>query len=451
MSAGVYDPVRDRVLASSNGIWELGMAPGSSWRQVPVAGPAPGGGLPWLYDPIHDRVVTVDEHGRTAPLSVSTLSLGDTLRWSGPNPLTAIPLRAGTALAIDTRRDRLLVFGGASTSQLLAQVWSVDLEDWHCEQLAIADTFFMTARSGASAAYDPLRDRLIVCGGHVNGVSTSQFLGMLELSGSPTWVAPALREADFDLARPNDGLWPSPRDRAFTYFDPVRDRLIVNGGSYLEIDYSQDVANGFTLDWGNARAPQIGCASLPAQVSGTARAAWAVSNPMPLAADLEWNVTSSRAWPGLPATGTLSLPALSADSIVVTYTVPDTAAPGPVDLTLVTSLVGAPMLADTCVAAGINAVDVAGPPARVFELRLAGGQPVRGALGVELAVPAAGAVTVDVFDVAGRRVASTRTNGAAGGRARLDAAPGRRLPPGLYAVRARWAGEERVIRAVVVH
>src|SRR5260221_10819152 len=150
---------------------------------------------------MHDRVVVVEEHGGTAPLSVSTLSLGDTLRWSGPNSLTAIPLRAGTALAIDTRRDRLLVFGGASTSQLLAQVWSVDLEDWHCEQLAIADTFFMTARSGASAAYGPLRDRLIVCGGAVDGGFPTPVPRRLPVSGSPTRVAAALRERGVRPAR----------------------------------------------------------------------------------------------------------------------------------------------------------------------------------------------------------------------------------------------------------
>src|SRR5262249_16703874 len=116
LRTGIYDPVRDRVLLSQDGsaIWELGMAPGASWPQPPVAGAPPGSGPPWLYDAAHDRVVALDEGGGTAPLSISTLSLGDTLRWSGPNTLTPIPPRGGTAVAIDTRRDRLLVFGGGT-------------------------------------------------------------------------------------------------------------------------------------------------------------------------------------------------------------------------------------------------------------------------------------------------------------------------------------------------
>ncbi len=70
-----------------------------------------------------------------------------------------------------------------------------------------------------------------------------------------------------------------------------------------------------------------------------------------------------------------------------------------------------------------------------FSATLAGARPVRTSLGVSVSLPSASEVTVDVYDVAGRRVAQTVSNEGAGqATLSLDVAG---LPAGVYVARVR--------------
>ena len=70
-----------------------------------------------------------------------------------------------------------------------------------------------------------------------------------------------------------------------------------------------------------------------------------------------------------------------------------------------------------------------------FSATLAGARPVRTALGVSVSLPSASEVTVDVYDVAGRRVAQTvSSEGAGQATLSLDVAG---LPAGVYVARVR--------------
>src|SRR6058998_2342582 len=55
----VYDPVRDRLLAVGAQIWALSLSGALEWRQLDTnaASPARRGGESAIYDPVHDRII----------------------------------------------------------------------------------------------------------------------------------------------------------------------------------------------------------------------------------------------------------------------------------------------------------------------------------------------------------------------------------------------------------
>ena len=78
-----------------------------------------------------------------------------------------------------------------------------------------------SGRSGATAIYDPVRDRMVVFGGAYNDGS-DHFLTevwSLSLTGTPSWT----------LLIPT-GTPPAGRTEHSAIYDPVRDRMVIFGG-----------------------------------------------------------------------------------------------------------------------------------------------------------------------------------------------------------------------------
>jgi len=135
-SAGAVDPV-------TGALWIFGgdTGPTANCRTTPVHRDDT-----WRYDPVCDRWTRVE-----AP---------------GPSP------RARMAYALDTRRRRLMVFGGrfrAGTTgnyTHLADLWALDLATGTWTAVEAPDG--PSRRSNAALAYDAMADRLVLFGGNNN-------------------------------------------------------------------------------------------------------------------------------------------------------------------------------------------------------------------------------------------------------------------------------------------
>jgi Galactose oxidase, central domain len=180
-----------------------------------------------IYDPVRDRMIVFggwnSSHQRLNDVWI--LNLSGTPTWTELIPAGTPPsARNGHTAIYDPMRDRMLVFGGHSSGTQVSDVWELTLSGtptWNALTTASAAP---PARAVHTAIYDPVRDRMIVYGGVTNGPPPvySRFLGdawALTLSGSPTWSQLA--------------SGPSSRCGHSSIYDPVGDRMVMFGGEYV--------------------------------------------------------------------------------------------------------------------------------------------------------------------------------------------------------------------------
>lgn len=137
------------------------------------------------------------------------------LATQGPTPLA----RWGHSAIYDPLRDRMLVFGGFTTSgqHALADLWELSLDATPTWREIVPGGPRPTARFVHTAIYHSRRDRMIVYAGYDG--SFQDDVWELPLDGAPSW----------DPLFPR-GTPPSPRDAHVAVYDPVGDRMIVHGG-----------------------------------------------------------------------------------------------------------------------------------------------------------------------------------------------------------------------------
>ena len=142
----MYDPVRDRMVMFGgstsdnyfgvhNDVWELTFSDPPTWDQLAPAGVLPSArrSLTSIYDAVRDRMVIF---GGWDNLSDSTssflndawgLSLSGSPAWTQLKPEGTTPTGRDTHAAIyDAQADRLVVFGGWSGNQMLADTQFLD-------------------------------------------------------------------------------------------------------------------------------------------------------------------------------------------------------------------------------------------------------------------------------------------------------------------------------------
>jgi hypothetical protein len=161
---------------------------------------------------------------------VWTLDLANPSAWVKLAPAGTAPAPAVAPLVIfDSPRNRLVWLGGAGAA--MGDIWVLSLSGTPAWSLHAASGPLPAARSHASAAYDPVRDQLVVFGGLDAGAGALGDVWTLSLDPSFTWtpVAPS-------------GTPPSARSRAAFIYDPPRDRFVMVGGqSDVPPEYGADV------------------------------------------------------------------------------------------------------------------------------------------------------------------------------------------------------------------
>jgi hypothetical protein len=320
------------------------------------------------------------------------------------------------AAVYDPVRDRVLVIGGhQSTVGAVSSVWALSLaEDGEWTLLSPLGAA-PPPMHGASAVYDARRDRVLVYG----DTSPSGQVDVLSLSDTPTWSVAAI-----------EGEYPRARIGHAAVFDPEGDRMIAFGGA----DWKQHVYLN------DAVALRVLEARLTAfEVSSTIEGVelrWHVEDATPgFSAWLERAESATGPW----ATAECER---SSDG-EVTVEVDRTTAPARtywyrlvVTDRGLTRALGEPIRIETA------------PPTR-FALLGTGPNPSPGAAEATFQLAHAAEIAVELFDAQGRRVATLASGSWPAGIHRAKWT-GARPASGVYHIRYRYPGGEDFRRISIV-
>jgi hypothetical protein len=241
-----FDAVRERLYLyggagsklNEDDLWVLSLGDRTGrWEQLTFTGTSPGrlfilGAS--TFDSRHTRFVVCMWPTDTTT-RIYIFSLGDSPVWSsvdvaGPAPTN----RSEGVFVYDSEQDQFVLFGGSSAHGDLNDVWALTLNDsprWtRMEPIGPAPE----GRWGAAGTYDPVRGRLVICGGQSNSKGPPYVLG-------DAWALPL-----------NEGSWsrlaslPIPLFTLRAVYDPLADRLLSFGGS-AETGYLPDATRSLVL------------------------------------------------------------------------------------------------------------------------------------------------------------------------------------------------------------
>lgn len=133
---------------------------GANWTQLENRGPSERSGHAMTYDAARSRVVLF---GGTS----ATSDMNDTWEWDGEawtqmDNTGPVP-RTSHAMTFDSARQRTVLFGGATSGdngQPLGDTWEWDGSDW-----SQVDDGGPSSRAAHAMAYDSVRSRLVLFGG----------------------------------------------------------------------------------------------------------------------------------------------------------------------------------------------------------------------------------------------------------------------------------------------
>lgn len=210
---------------------------GQAWKQVGAnGGPGPRAGSAMAYDPKRKRVLL---HGGAADLGGNTI-LSDTWEWDGTSWQEIAeangPPRAQHQMAYDEKRQVMVLFGGFDVlGSGRVDTWEFDGTHWR----QAGTDGPPGARQFPILTYDPLRQGILLCGGGeyppLGGPAYKYFNDVWEWNGS-AWSEIAV-----------DGMLPTPVIAAAGAYDPSRGRLVRFGGT---TDFPNRITISETWEYG---------------------------------------------------------------------------------------------------------------------------------------------------------------------------------------------------------
>jgi hypothetical protein len=140
--------------------------------------------------------------------------------WSLTSPSGSVPAaRGGHAMVYDSTHGRMVMFGGASASGTLNDVWEFDVSTKTWTNVTPFSGPAPSPRSGFAMAYDPFRDKVVMHGG-----STAPFA-----HPGDTWEWDTVNRSWAYM--PNGGIGGGHGLLGSTMaFDPNRNQIILFGG-----------------------------------------------------------------------------------------------------------------------------------------------------------------------------------------------------------------------------
>jgi hypothetical protein len=212
------------------------------WESRDASGPSARASLAMAYDSDRGKVVLFGG-------ASDGTELGDTWEWdgaawtsvcTGPCATGAPPARSGHAMAYDPVHRRAVIFGGEGAGALLDDTWTWDGAAW--ARVCAPGACGPPARVGHAMAYDVARDRVVLFGGSAcsSGVC-SDFGDTWEQNGG-TWSRAS-------------AVGPARSGHAMT-FDAARGVTVVFGGAHGGV-------LGDTWTWDGATWKQASTTSAP--------------------------------------------------------------------------------------------------------------------------------------------------------------------------------------------
>jgi hypothetical protein len=181
LHAGVADPVRRRLFVFGgrgfqgviNDTWMLDLNGPPQWTQLDSTAitPPPRLGHSAVYDPVGDRILMFGGLNNDSGTLGDTwqLTLGGTPAWSRVVFPVSPPPRAFAAMVYDSRRQRIVLFGGRDPlGQPLRDTWYLPLGSGAGWVLGDSSGTLPQPRWGEAAVYDPDQDRLVLSDGTVD-------------------------------------------------------------------------------------------------------------------------------------------------------------------------------------------------------------------------------------------------------------------------------------------
>jgi galactose oxidase-like protein len=224
----VYDAANDRLIEFGGydaeylygDAWSLSLAGPPAWSELQPSGLGPGPRWGHIAVAAASHMVVFGGYtGCGLQSQTYFLNLNGSPAWSNPTTSPGSgPLRHTFASALDTRRHRLLLFGGSTVTNYQNDTWVINLDDHPLWSALATQGTPPSPRRLAEAVYDREGDRLIVYGGY-DGTILGDLWQLDFATDPPTW-SPLAATGEAPHARAGHAM----------VYDPSGNRVIVFGG-----------------------------------------------------------------------------------------------------------------------------------------------------------------------------------------------------------------------------